>query len=146
MHRSSLHQAHAYVQVVIALSNSELIYFELNAAGQLLEVEKQDVAGDVSCLAIAPVSEGRARAPFVVVGSYDHTARVLSLEPGSALALKATQTVSAIPHSALLLEADVSAAGAALFSIACPIAQQAAQAKRSANCVTVVRGGRPATT
>lgn len=43
------------VQVVISLVGSELIYFELNAGGQLLEVERKDGLSDVTCLAIAQV-------------------------------------------------------------------------------------------
>lgn len=44
--------------MVIALSGGELIYFEMDMTGQLMEVEKQDMSGDVACLAIAPVPEG----------------------------------------------------------------------------------------
>jgi hypothetical protein len=99
------------VQVVIALSGSQIIYFELNPNGQLLEVEKKDMNDEVSCLGIAEVPEGRQRASFVVVGCYDNTVRVLSLDPGEALKVKATQTVNAIPESAMLLSASVSSAG-----------------------------------
>ena len=60
-------------QVVIALSGGELIYFELSVNGQLLEVEKKDLAGDVACLDIAPVPEGRQRSRFLAVASYDST-------------------------------------------------------------------------
>lgn len=100
------------MQVVIALSGSEVIYFELNAGGQLLEVEKKEMSDEVAALGIAAVPEGRQRAPFVVVGCYDRTVRVLSLEPGEALKTKATQTVSDIPRSVMLLSATVSGAGA----------------------------------
>ena len=62
-------------QVVIALSGGEVIYFELNAMGQLMETEKRDMTGDVACLDIAPVPEGRQRSRFLAVGSYDSTAR-----------------------------------------------------------------------
>lgn len=60
-----------HAQVVIALSGGELIYFELSATGQLLEVEKHDLAGDVVSLDIAPVPEGRQRSRFLAVASYD---------------------------------------------------------------------------
>lgn len=100
------------MQVVIALSGSEVIYFELNTAGQLLEVEKKEMSDEVAALGVAAVPEGRQRAPFVVVGCYDRTVRVLSLEPGEALKTKATQTVSDIPRSVMLLSATVSGASA----------------------------------
>ncbi|KAJ6357808.1 hypothetical protein OIU78_005611 [Salix suchowensis] len=47
--------------VVIALSGGELIYFEVDITGQLMEVEKHEMSGDVACLGIAPVLEGRQR-------------------------------------------------------------------------------------
>lgn len=101
------------MQVVIALSGGQVIYFELNPSGQLLEVDKKEMSDEVSCLGIAEVPEGRQRASFVVVGCYDNTVRVLSLDPGEALKTKATQSVSAIPTSAMLLSAMLSSAGAA---------------------------------
>jgi splicing factor 3B subunit 3 len=99
------------MQVVIALNGGQIIYFELNPSGQLLEVDKKDMGGNVSCLGIAEVPEGRQRAPFVVVGCMDSTVRVLALGPGEALKTKATQTLSATPHSAMLLSAMLSSAG-----------------------------------
>ncbi|KAJ6432741.1 hypothetical protein OIU84_019892 [Salix udensis] len=59
--------------VVIALSGGELIYFEVDITGQLMEVEKHEMSGDVACLGIAPVLEGRQRSRFLAVGSYDNT-------------------------------------------------------------------------
>ncbi|KAE9451386.1 hypothetical protein C3L33_16710, partial [Rhododendron williamsianum] len=46
------------LQVVIALSGGELIYFEVDMTGQLMEVEKHEMSGDVACLDIAPVPKG----------------------------------------------------------------------------------------
>ncbi|CAN1257722.1 Spliceosome-associated protein 130 B [Linum perenne] len=57
------------LQVVIALSGGELIYFEVDMTGQLMEVEKHEMSGDVACLDIAPVPEGRQRSRFLAVGS-----------------------------------------------------------------------------
>jgi splicing factor 3B subunit 3 len=71
--RSIVRAASNVRQVVIALSGGELIYFELSANGQLLEVEKKDLAGDVACLDVAPVPEGRQRSRFLAVASYDST-------------------------------------------------------------------------
>ena len=61
--------------MVIALSGGELIFFELSAAGQLLEMTKSDMPGDVAALDLLPVPEGRQRARFLAVGAYDNTAR-----------------------------------------------------------------------
>ena len=69
-------------QCAVALSGGELVYFELDAAGQLLEMGRRDMEGDVSALAVAPVPEGRVRAAFLAAGSYDGSVRLLSLGGG----------------------------------------------------------------
>ena len=60
-------------QVVIALSGGECIYFEQDTMGQLVETEKKEMSGDVACLDVGPVPEGRQRSRFLAVGSYDNT-------------------------------------------------------------------------
>ncbi|KAF2584272.1 hypothetical protein F2Q70_00034561 [Brassica cretica] len=42
-------------------------------------------SGDVACLDIAHVPEGRQRSRFLAVGSYDNTVRILSLDPDDRL-------------------------------------------------------------
>ncbi|KAF2560993.1 hypothetical protein F2Q70_00014743 [Brassica cretica] len=42
-------------------------------------------SGDMACLDIAPVPEGRQRSRFLAVGSYDNTVRILSLDPDDRL-------------------------------------------------------------
>lgn len=99
------------VQVVIALSGGELIYFEMDGAGQLMEVEKQEMPGDVACLDIAPVPEGRQRSRFLAVGSYDNNIRILSLDPDDCMQGLSIQAVSSPPESLLLLEVQASTGG-----------------------------------
>ena len=55
-------------QVVIALSGGEIIYFELDSTGQLMEIEKLETNGDVACLHVGPVPEGSLRNRFLAVG------------------------------------------------------------------------------
>ncbi|KAF2295938.1 hypothetical protein GH714_035239 [Hevea brasiliensis] len=95
------------LQVVIALSGGELIYFEVDVTGQLMEVEKHEMSGDVACLDIAPVPEGRQRSRFLAVGSYDNTIRILSLDPDDCMQILSVQSVSAPPESLLFLESGV---------------------------------------
>ncbi|GJU33529.1 spliceosome-associated protein 130 A [Tanacetum coccineum] len=52
---------------------------------KLMEVEKNEMSGDVTCLDIAPVPEGRQRSRFLAVGSYNNTIRILSLDPHDCL-------------------------------------------------------------
>lgn len=99
------------LQVVIALSGGELIYFEVDMTGQLLEVEKHEMSGDVACLDIAPVPEGRQRSRFLAVGSYDNTIRILSLDPDDCMQILSVQSVSSPPESLLFLEVQASVGG-----------------------------------
>lgn len=99
------------MQVVIALSGGELIYFEMDMSGQLMEIEKRDMTGDVACLDIAPVPEGRQRSRFLAVGSYDSTIRILSLDPDDCMQILSVQAVSSPPESLLLLEVQASTGG-----------------------------------
>ncbi|KAM7270665.1 hypothetical protein ACFE04_029879 [Oxalis oulophora] len=99
------------LQVVIALSQGELIYFEVDMTGQLMEVEKHEMSGDVACLDIAPVPEGRQRSRFLAVGSYDNTIRILSLDPDDCMQILSVQSVSSAPESLLFLEVHASVGG-----------------------------------
>ncbi|XP_062092733.1 spliceosome-associated protein 130 A [Humulus lupulus] len=99
------------LQVVIALSGGELIYFEVDMTGQLMEVEKYEMSGDVACLDIAQVPEGRQRSRFLAVGSYDNTIRILSLDPDDCMQILSVQSVSSTPESLLFLEVQASVGG-----------------------------------
>lgn len=99
------------LQVVIALSGGELIYFEVDVTGQLMEVEKHEMSGDVACLDIAAVPEGRQRSRFLAVGSYDKTIRILSLDPDDCMQILSVQSVSSAPESLLFLEVQASTGG-----------------------------------
>ncbi|KAG9446439.1 hypothetical protein H6P81_012567 [Aristolochia fimbriata] len=99
------------LQVVIALSGNELIYFEMDPTGQLMEVEKHESPAVVACLDIAPVPEGRQRSRFLAVGCYDNTIRILSLDPDDCMQILSVQSVSSPPESLLLLEVQTSVYG-----------------------------------
>lgn len=66
-------------QVVVSLSGGEIISFELDQLGQLGELEKKDMSGDVACLNIGPVPEGRQRCRFLAVGTFDGNVSLRSL-------------------------------------------------------------------
>ncbi|GMH39601.1 hypothetical protein BSKO_07499 [Bryopsis sp. KO-2023] len=90
-------------QVVIGLSGGEIVYFEMDPIGQLLETEKKDTTSEISCMDVAPIPEGKQRTRFVAIGSIDSTVRVMSLDPGECLNALALQAVPAIPESLLFL-------------------------------------------
>lgn len=60
-------------QVVIAMSGGEIIYFELAAAGTLMETEKKEIGADIISLDVAPVSAGRQRSRFLAIGTSTST-------------------------------------------------------------------------
>ncbi|CEF98342.1 Cleavage/polyadenylation specificity factor, A subunit, C-terminal [Ostreococcus tauri] len=90
-------------QVVIALTGGEVIYFELDSAGQLIEVEKLETNGDIACVDIAPVPEGALRSRFLAMGSYDGTVRVMSLNSDDCLQTLAVQALKGSTPSSLLI-------------------------------------------
>ena len=55
------------------MSGGEIIYFELAAAGTLIETDRKEVGGDIASLDIAPIPEGRQRSRFLAVGGSDST-------------------------------------------------------------------------
>ncbi|KAK2076313.1 hypothetical protein QBZ16_000837 [Prototheca wickerhamii] len=92
-------------QALVALAGGDLLLFELGAQGALAEAEKRPLGGEACALALAPLGEGRLRAPLVAVGLVDGTLRVLGLDPAEPLKALATQAVGAAPESLLVLRA-----------------------------------------
>ncbi|MDA9098618.1 DDB1 family protein [bacterium] len=90
-------------QAVIALSGGELVYFELDTTGSLMEIEKVETSGDVACLSLPGLRKGEAKAKFVAVGSYDSTVRVMSLSGEDTLQTVGVQALVSAPNSLLLL-------------------------------------------
>eukprot|EP00210_Caulerpa_lentillifera_P002872 g2742.t1 len=90
-------------QVVISLSGGEVIYFELDAIGQLIETERKDMNAEVAALVVGPIPDGRQRSRFLAVATLDSTVRVLSLDPTDCLHVLAVQAVPAIAESLLFL-------------------------------------------
>ena len=69
-------------QVAICLDGGELVYFELDAAGSLVQAGSKDLGVSVVCLDLGEVPHGRLRSSFLAVGGTDNSVRVLGLEPG----------------------------------------------------------------
>ncbi|MFS7965063.1 putative transcription factor WD40-like family [Helianthus anomalus] len=76
-----------------------------------MEVEKNEMSGDVACLDIAPIPEGRQRSRFLAVGSYDNTIRILSLDLEDCIQVLSLQSVSSPPESLMFLEVQASSCG-----------------------------------
>lgn len=87
-------------QVLVGLSDSRLIYFEIDEDGMLVEYQKPAKydGRKLECLAIGPVPKGRVRSQFAAVGFDDSTLRILSLE-NPPLSTVAVQVLSSLPTS-----------------------------------------------
>lgn len=92
-------------QVVIALDNHEVVYFELDMDGQLNEYqERRDMGADVVAISMAACPEGSQRTPYVAIGCADQTIRIVSLDPDSTLSQVSLQALTAPPSSICVSE------------------------------------------
>jgi splicing factor 3B subunit 3 len=72
-------------QVIVALTGGDVLCFELDDTGQLIEVGKKEFGQELACIEVGRVPEGRRRARFLAVGAWDNTVRVFSLDPSDIL-------------------------------------------------------------
>ena len=86
-------------QVAAALAGGEVIYFELDASGALAELGTKELGVEVACLDVGVVPAGRARAPFLALGGWDGSLRLLSLAPDELLVQVATMQLGARAES-----------------------------------------------
>ena len=91
-------------QVVISVAGGEIFYFELDAAGQLMELMSIDMELEVNCLDIGEVPEGRVGSPFLAVGCWDNTVRLLSLEHSDLLKQRSIVTLKDRPESVCIAQ------------------------------------------
>jgi len=92
-------------QVAISMAGGEVNYFELDAAGNLMEMGRTDLGVEVACLDVGPLPAGRAKSMFLACGCYDNSVRLLSLDAGTgALQQVASVQCPAKPESLALAE------------------------------------------
>lgn len=92
-------------QVIAALNNNEIVYFELDMDGQLNEFqERKSMGAKVLTMSMAAVPEGRQRTLYVAIGCEDQTVRVVSLDPESTLASISIQALTSVPNSICIAE------------------------------------------
>ncbi|KAL0586355.1 hypothetical protein ABG067_003968 [Albugo candida] len=85
-------------QVVVSLAGGEVIYFELGV-NELMEKGKLDLGFEITSLDVGHVPQGRQRFPFLAIGSWDNTVRVLSLDPNDLFRQKSTLALTSHPHT-----------------------------------------------
>lgn len=102
-------------QVVIALMDNSMIYFELDAVGQLQERAKPEMGGgEIGALDLAPASDGKKNGRFMAVGvSVDGSwiVRILSLDEKNFMQVVSRQALPAKPESLCIAEIALGAAG-----------------------------------
>ncbi|KAI1285559.1 Splicing factor 3B subunit 3 [Halotydeus destructor] len=92
-------------QVVIALTGGELVYFEMDASGQLNEyTDRKEMSCDVICMGLGAVPAGEQRSRFLAVGLADNTVRIISLDPQDCLTPMSMQALPATPESLCIVE------------------------------------------
>ncbi|KAM7539389.1 hypothetical protein Aperf_G00000052295 [Anoplocephala perfoliata] len=96
-------------QVVIALTGGELVYFEMDAAGQLNEyTERKEMPADVICMALGRIPQNEQRSRFLAVGLADNTVRILSLDPSDCLSPLTMQGLPTAAESLCIVEMGAS--------------------------------------
>ncbi|CAF0753350.1 unnamed protein product [Rotaria sordida] len=99
-------------QVVIGLTGGELVYFEMDATGQLNEyTERKEMPGDIICMALGSVPEGEQRTRFLAVGLSDSTVRIISLDPQDCLNRLSMQALPAPAESLCIVEMKTTEGG-----------------------------------
>ncbi|CAH1779239.1 unnamed protein product [Owenia fusiformis] len=92
-------------QVVIALTGGELVYFEMDPAGQLNEyTERKEMSAEVICMGLGRVPQSEQRSRFLAVGLGDNTVRIISLDPSDCLSPLSMQALPALPESLSIVE------------------------------------------
>lgn len=84
-------------QIVIALSNGEVIYFELDERLEWVERESMNLKQEVTCLDLPLLQANSLRSTFLVVGYGDRSCRVYSLLPNALLEEIAMLALPSIP-------------------------------------------------
>ncbi|EGR33979.1 splicing factor subunit 130kda, putative [Ichthyophthirius multifiliis] len=91
-------------QIAISLQGGDIIYFELDYAGQLIEVAKTNLQEEIECMDIGEVPFGRQKSKFLSVGCSDHSVRILSLENDTCLQKISIQALPGIAENVSLIE------------------------------------------
>ncbi|KNC55769.1 CPSF A subunit [Thecamonas trahens ATCC 50062] len=106
-------------QAVVALSSGLVLLFELDVTGVLSQTAGAELqlgpADELTCLGVEPLLPGRAKSRFAVIGLFDNTVRLLSLDPAAPFVQKSLLVLSTTPTSVaisqLRLMVEWSAAG-----------------------------------
>ena len=98
-------------QIAVALSNGDVLYFELDERLEWSEQESMNHSEDVTCLDLPTLAPNSLRAPFLAVGYGDRSCRMYSLAPTSLLEELAMLALPKMPSAIALETMYMGAAG-----------------------------------
>lgn len=91
-------------QIAIALSNHEVLYFEMDTTGQLNEYNERKVfQSQISCMALGEIPPGEIRSQFLAVG-VDQKVTIISLDLNDCMSEITRQTFTSTPESITIAE------------------------------------------
>lgn len=91
-------------QLAIALSNHEILYFEMDTTGQLNEYnERKEFNSQISCMALGEIPPGELRCPFLAVG-VEQKVCIISLDINDCMSEVTRQTFTSAPESVSIAE------------------------------------------
>lgn len=104
-------------QIAVALSNGEVLYFELDERLEWVERESMNMKEEVTCLDLPLLQPNSLRSSFLVVGYGDRSCRVYTLHPNSLLEEIAMLALPSIPSDVTLEIMKMGTAGHATESL-----------------------------
>lgn len=91
-------------QVAIALSNHEILYFEMDTTGQLNEVDaRKEFSSQISCMALGDIPPGDLRSQFLAVG-VEQKVCIMSLDLSDCMSEITRQAFASKPESLSITE------------------------------------------
>ncbi|ODQ77704.1 hypothetical protein BABINDRAFT_41141 [Babjeviella inositovora NRRL Y-12698] len=91
-------------QIAIALSNREIVYFEIDEADNLNEYnERAEMVSSVTAMSLGDVAPGKLRSSLLAIGCDDQTLRIVSVDPTSTMEMLSVQVLASNPANLRLL-------------------------------------------
>lgn len=96
-------------QVILSLAGGEVVYFELEAVpgsthSTLTEKISTELGMEIASLDLGQVPQDKARFPFLAVGGWDNTVRILSLDPQELMRQRSTLALTSPCESLRIAE------------------------------------------
>ncbi|ODV96220.1 hypothetical protein PACTADRAFT_49605 [Pachysolen tannophilus NRRL Y-2460] len=93
-------------QIILGLSNRELVYFELDEKDELIEFNQRvEMSAQILSLSLGDLNaKNKLRSKFLAVGTADEMISILSCDPDDCLEVLSTQLLSSQPSDLMIME------------------------------------------